>query len=445
VSSVFYRDPQHAYPEVAHAEGLIITDTQGRQYLDMSGGAAVASIGHAHPEVAAAVFEQLGRFEFAHTAFFTSRPQEDLAQALVERFGVPGSRVYFTSGGSEANETAMKMAWQYWAARGQAGRKIVISRQHSYHGNTLGALSVSGNEGRRAASAAPLLDWPRIAPFYPYRELAHGETLEDYARRSADALEAAIEATGPERVAAFICEPVVGASLGAVAAEAGYLARVRAICDRYEVLLIADEIMCGSGRSGTFFAIETDGVAPDIATLAKGIASGYQPLAATVVGPRVWQTLNEHGFLHGHTYVGHPAACAAGLAVLRIIERDGLLKRCQDNSGHFMRLLEARLGAHPNVGDIRGRGLLIGVELVADRASKRGFPAGAVSVETLRQAALDAGLICYPGGWRGPEGFVPHVLLAPPLVAERSQLEEGADRLGQALETVFQTRVSGVA
>lgn len=434
MSAVFYRDPKAAYPQVASATGMYVKDTTGRTYLDMSGGAAVASLGHANAEVRAAISRQLEDFEFAHTAFFTSAPQEQLAAALASRFGAPGARVYFNSGGSEANETAMKMAWQYWAARGQGERKIIISRRHSYHGNTLGALSVSGNEGRRTASAAPLLDWPRIAPFYPYREQQPGEPMESYAERVAGELGQAIERVGAERVAAFICEPVVGASLGAVEAQAGYLSHIRSLCDRYDILLIADEIMCGSGRTGTFFACEVDGVTPDIATLAKGIASGYQPLAATVAGARVWQTLESSGFVHGHTYVGHPVACAAGLAVLGIIEREGLLARSRRLAMQFRALLEERLGEHPCVGEIRGRGLLIGIELVRDRQQKAPFTAGTISVDRLRRQALDEGLICYPGGLNVPGGFAPHILLAPPLIANEQHLEECTDKLERTLD-----------
>ena len=229
MTSVLYRAPAVVYPKAVTAQGMYISDDKGKRYLDMSGGAAVSCLGHAHPDVVDAVRRQVGTLAFAHTAFFTNEPQERLARRLVERFGDPGARAYFTSGGSEANETALKIAWQYWAARGEPDRKVVISREHSYHGNTFGALSISGNPARRRASAAPLLDWPRIAPCYAYRGRLAGESLESYVERVAAELERAILDVGAGRVAAFVCEPVVGSSLGVVPAEPGYLQRIRAI------------------------------------------------------------------------------------------------------------------------------------------------------------------------------------------------------------------------
>lgn len=408
---------------------MYIEDDSGKRYLDMSGGAAVSCLGHAHPDVVAAVREQVGVLAFAHTAFFTNEPQERLAERLVERFGDPGARAYFTSGGSEANETALKITWQYWKARGEPRRKIIISREHSYHGNTFGALSVSGNDARRRASAAPLLDWPRIAPCYAYRGRADGESLGQYVERVSSELESAILAAGPERVAAFICEPVVGSSLGVVPAEAGYLQRIRALCDRYGILWIADEIMCGSGRTGTYFAFEHDGVRPDIVTLAKGIGGGYQALAATVLAGEVADSLAASGFAHGHTYIGHPVSCAAGVAVQEVLDRDALLPRTRDFGERFGRLLRERFAAHPNVGDIRGRGLFWALELVSDRIAGSGFPGGGRLPARLLREAMDAGLICYPGGIEVDGATVPHIMLAPPMILEESHMQECADKL----------------
>ena len=432
--AVFYRAPAHAYPLAVRARGVTITDADGREYLDMSGGAAVSCLGHGHPDVVAALKRQLDELEFAHTAFFTNRPQEDLAARIAGHFAEPGAHVYFTSGGSEANETALKLAWQYHAARGQPDRKVVVSREHSYHGNTFGVLSVSGNAGRRRASAAPLLDWPRIPPCYAYRERRDGESEDAYGARAADSLEEAIDACGAARVAAFICEPVVGSSLGVVPAAPGYLERVREICDRHGVLLIADEIMCGSGRTGTYFAHAQHGIVPDIVTLAKGIGGGYAPLAATLVRGGIWTTLAESGFAHGHTYVGHPLGCAAGRAVLEVIERDGLLARVQSSGEEFAGLLRKAFEGHPRVGDLRGRGLFFGIELVSDRASKAGFDADPGLADRLRLAALEEGLVCYPGSIVVDGRTVPHVMLAPPFIAEREQLEACVDRLGAALD-----------
>ena len=412
---------------------MYIEDRDGRCYLDMSGGAAVSSLGHAHPEVLAAIHAQLDELAFAHTAFFTNEPQERLAQALSERFTEDGASVYFASGGSEANETALKIAWQYWAAVGRSDKKIIISREQSYHGNTFGALSVSGNAGRRRAAAAPLVDWPRIPPCYEYRERRPGETLEEYALRAANALESAIDEAGAERVAAFICEPVVGSSLGVVPAAPDYLQRVREICDTHDVLLIADEIMCGSGRTGTWFAHEHDGIVPDIVTLAKGIGGGYQPLAAVVLRAQVGDTLRNAGFAHGHTYVGHATACAAGAAVLEVIRSENLLERVRTQGRAFHAALHDAFDGHPNVGQIRGRGLFAGIELVADRNSKAGFAGRPRIADELRLAALENGLICYPGNIVVEDRTVPHVMLAPPFIAETAHFAECIDKLGAAL------------
>ena len=437
MTSMLYRVPASNYPVALRSQGMYISDRDGRSYLDMSGGAAVSCVGHAHPRVLESVGEQLSRLAFAHTAFFTNEPQEQLASRLRERFGDPRARVYFTSGGSEANETALKMAWQFWAAQDEPDRKVVISREHSYHGNTFGVLSVSGNPDRRRASAAPLLDWPRIAPCYAYRDRRQEESPDQYVERVSGELEKAIQSSGPEQVAAFICEPVVGSSLGVVPAEPGYLTRIRDICDHYGILLIADEIMCGSGRTGTYFAFEHDGIRPDIATLAKGIGGGYQPLAATVIKARVAQTLYESGFAHGHTYIGHATACAAGLAVQQVMDDEGLLERTRQQGERFDELLNERFGDHPRVGDIRGRGLFRALELVSDRGSKRGFENGGALPHQLMLAALEAGLICYPGGIIDDGAMVPHIMLAPPMILEERHMLECMDRLAMTLESVF--------
>lgn len=434
MTSVLYRAPAVFYPKAIKAEGMYISDANGKRYLDMSGGAAVSCLGHAHPDVVDAVRRQVASLAFAHTAFFTNEPQERLARRLVDRFGDPGARAYFTSGGSESNETALKIAWQYWAARGEPDRKVVISREHSYHGNTFGMLSISGNSARRRASAAPLLDWPRISPCYAYRERQAAEGLETYVERVAGELETAILEFGADRVAAFICEPVVGSSLGVVPAEPGYLQRIRAICDRYGVLWIADEIMCGSGRTGTYFAFEHDAVRPDIVTLAKGIGGGYQSLAATVLAGHVVKSLEASGFAHGHTYIGHPVSCAAGVAVQEVLDRDGLVERTREFGGRFGNLLQERFAEHPHVGDIRGRGLFHALELVADRATRRGFGNGRGSPAFLMRLAMEAGLVCYPGGIEVDGAVAPHIMLAPPMILEESHMQECCDKLTVVLD-----------
>ena len=439
-SAVFYRSAHAQYPLAVAAAGAVVTDANGNDYLDMSGGAAVSCLGHGHPDVIGATCRQLEALAFAHTAFFTNGPQEALAKRLAERFLEAGARVYFVSGGSEATETALKLAWQYHAARGQPERKVIISREHSYHGNTLGALSVSGNNARRRASAAPLIDWPRIPPCYAYREQLPDETIAAYGERAAKTLDRAIAACGADKVAAFIAEPVVGSSLGVVPATPGYFRLVRDICDRHGILLIADEIMCGSGRTGRYFAHEHEGIVPDLVTLAKGIGGGVQPLGAVVLREKVVSTLEESGFIHGHTYVGHAAACAAGLAVQTVIDRDNLLTRTQLLGEELLNLLDDAFREHPHVGNIRTRGLFAGIELVSDRVSRAGFDNGAGLDTALRLAALERGLICYPGGISVDGRFVPHVMLAPPMIVSREQMREGVRRLARAVDTVLAQR-----
>ena len=436
-SPVFYRSPAQAYPLAVRASGVHIEDAKGRKYLDMSGGAAVSCVGHAHPEVIAAIKRQVETLPFAHTTFFTNQAQEELAEIIVSRFRDPGARAYFVAGGSEANETAMKLAWQYWAARGEETKKIIISREHSYHGNTFGALSVSGNAGRRKASAAPLLDWPRISPCYEYRCRQTGESQSEYGARVAAELQTAIRKAGKDNVAAFIAEPIVGSSLGVVGAVPGYFNRIRQICDENEVLLIADEIMCGSGRTGSFFAHQNEGFVPDITTVAKGIGGGYMPLGAVVIAEHIASCLAGAGFAHGHTYVGHAAACAAGVAVQRVIERDNLLARTRRLGENLMSLLQDALGEHPLVGDIRGRGLFAAVEFVSDKGSKAGFENRPGLADELRLAAMDQGLICYPGSIAIDQRCVPHVMLAPPMIATEEQLADGVKRLRAAVGRVL--------
>jgi adenosylmethionine-8-amino-7-oxononanoate aminotransferase len=435
--SVLYRAPHTHYPVAVAGKGAYLTDASGKRYLDMSGGAAVSCLGHGHPAVVEAVTSQLRTLAFAHTAFFTNEPQEELAARLVARFHDAEARAYFLTGGSEANETALKIAWQYWLARDKPDKKIIISREHSYHGNTFGALTISGNPARRRASGAPLMEWPRIPPCFAYREKREDESLDDYSHRAADYLEAAVVTQGADKVAAFICEPIVGSSLGVVAATPGYFARVREICDRHDILLIADEIMCGCGRSGTFFAYEHDGVKPDIVTLAKGIGGGYQPLAAAIVTSEIAATLNRSGFAHGHTYIGHAAACAAGVAVQQTIDRDGLLERTRAMGNRLLALLQDRFSSHPNVGDIRGRGLFLGIELVSDRMTKAGFPDRQGMAEELRRAAMAHGLIVYPGSISLDGLTVPHVMLAPPMIVEDEHLAECVDKLAAVLRDVL--------
>ncbi|MDZ7643057.1 MAG: aspartate aminotransferase family protein [Woeseiaceae bacterium] len=435
-SSVFYREPLHDYPRIVHSEGVYLRDSEGRQYLDGSGGAAVSAVGHGHPRVIAAVQDQLARCAFAHTLFFTNEPQEQLADILRQRFGDPAARVYFVSGGSEANETALKLARQYWVARGVASKHLFVSRRRSYHGNTLGALALSGNPGRRALYAPLLADWPKVDDCYAYREQGDGETDADYAERAAASLDTAIATHGAENIAAFVAETVVGATLGVVPPAGDYLARIRAICDRHDILLILDEVMAGSGRCGRHFAFEDDGIRPDIVTLGKGLTGGYQPLGATIASGAVHDTVvAAHGaFAHGHTWVGHATACAAGVAVAGVVDDERLLENARAVGTELRRELRAALRDHPHVGDVRGRGLFTGIELVVDRDT-RTPPPGALGLPArLRQQAMDNGLVCYPGGGGVDGRNGAHILLAPPLIYQLTHVDELVSRLLRTLD-----------
>ncbi|NND43798.1 MAG: aspartate aminotransferase family protein [Xanthomonadales bacterium] len=438
MSDVFYRNPRRRYPVAVRGEGAYLYDADGRQYLDASGGAAISCLGHGHPDIVRAVQQQVERMAFAHTAFFTNEPQERLARLLARQFGGAGARVYFVSGGSEANETALKLARQYWVARGQPERRLVISREQSYHGNTLGALSTSGNPGRRRTYGAMLHDWPRIAPCYAYRHQEKGEPDADYARRAAYELEKAIVEHGAENIAAFIAETVVGATLGAVPAVVDYFHHIREICDRHEILLILDEVMAGRGRTGAWFAFEQEGISSDIVTVAKGLGGGYQPIGAVVCDRRIHDQVVEAcgHFEHGHTYIGHATACAAGLAVAEVIERDNLLARVRELGEQVKQELAAAFAEHPHVGDIRGRGLLLGIELVADRATSEPVSARTGLPAAIHERAMANGLICYPGGGTADGVNGAHILLAPPFIYGQAQVDELIAKLSRVLGEV---------
>ncbi len=425
MTAVFYRGVTASYPRAAHSGGMYIIDEDGKEYLDMSGGAAVSCVGHQHPEVVAALCDQIRSMSFAHTAFFSNGPQEQLAGILAGKFSEPGAKVYFTSGGSEANETAFKLVWQYWRARGRPAKQKIISRMHSYHGNTYAALSISGNLPRRRVMGSLLMDWPRIEPCYAYRDQKGGETAEEYGLRAASRLEEMILREGADNIAAFIAEPVVGASLGVVPAVSGYFRRIGEICKAHDILLISDEIMCGTGRTGTFFAHEQEDFLPDIVTLAKGIAGGYQPLAATLTRAHIHETFvtSGRGFDHGHTYVGHAAACAAGCATLKVIDQENLLENVNIQGAFLQKQLQAAFGNHPHVVDIRGRGLFRGIEIVADRKTKAPFPDDRQITRRLKQATMKHGLICYPGGGSYQDNLGSHILLAPPFIAQAEHIE----------------------
>lgn len=435
MSHIFGRHCHTSPPRAVGGDGIYLLDENGKRYLDGSGGAAVSCLGHGDAEVTQAVKAQLDRLAFAHTGFFTSGPAEDLADLLIAN--APGGldRVYLVSGGSEATEAAIKLARQYWVERGEPQRGRLIARKQSYHGNTIGALSAGGNEWRRQQFGPLLIDVSHIDPCYEYRLRRDGESPEAYGLRAAQALEDEILRLGPDTVMAFMAEPVVGATLGAVPPAPGYFKRIREICDRYGVLLILDEVMCGMGRTGTLFACEQDGVAPDIACIAKGLGAGYQPIGAMLCTAEVYQAIADGSgfFQHGHTYLGHPAAAAAGHAVVSAILDRGLTRRVQEQGAKLAERLNDRFGQHPHVGDIRGRGLFQGVELVENRETKAPFDPDRKLAAAVKRAAFQAGLICYPmaGTVDGHHGD--HVLLAPPFIIGDAQLDELTDKLDTAI------------
>ena len=443
MSHVFHRHLRQTYPVAVGAEGPYLIDQQGRRYLDGSGGAAVSCLGHGHPAIVEAVREQVSRLEYAHTSFFTSQPAEALADDLIEHAPDGLTHVYFVSGGSEGVEAALKMAVQYFGEIGQPEKNHIIARWQSYHGNTIGALAAGGNRWRRRQFAALLPEMSHIPECYAYRGQRADETPEAYGLRMADMLEAEILRIGPDNVAAFIAEPVVGATLGAVAAAPGYFRRIREICDRYQVLLILDEVMCGMGRTGTLHACEQEGVVPDIEVIAKGLGAGYQPIGAVLVNQRIVDAIREGSgfFQHGHTYLGHPVACAAALAVQRVIRAEGLLQRVVSLGNRLDRMLRERLDHHPNVGDIRGRGLFRGIELVADRNTQKPLDPTLRIHAKIKGAAMARGLLCYPMGGTidGEQGD--HILLAPPFTLTADQVEELADGVARTIQEVLPVAV----
>jgi len=439
MTHVFHRNPQHALNCAVRGQGISLFDAQGRQYLDASGGAAVSCLGHGHPDVIAAVKTQIDQLEYAHSSFFTNQPCEDLADFLVARAPGDLDRVYFVSGGSEAMEAALKLARQYFVERGELQRSCFIARRQSYHGNTLGALAIGGNEARREPFLPLLVPAHHVSPCYAYRDQRADETEEQYAARLADELERKIQEVGADRVAAFVAETVVGSTAGALPPVRTYFQRIREVCDRYGVLLILDEVMCGMGRTGHLFACEEDGIAPDILAIAKGLGGGYQPIGAMVASRRIYDTIcgGSGFFQHGHTYMAHATACAAALAVQRVIERDGLLANVQARGEQLRARLREVFADHPNVGEVRGRGLFVGVEFVRDRADKSPLDPALKTHARLKRQALENGLMTYPMGGTVDGEHGDHVLLAPPFICSAGEIEEIVARLDRTVRQVL--------
>lgn len=439
MSHVFPRQIAAPPVKAVTSEGCHIIDENGKRYLDGSGGAAVSCLGHGDPEIIAAIKDQTEKLAFAHTGFFTSDPAEELADLLIAHAPDGLDRVYFVSGGSEAVEAALKLARQFHIENGEPQRSHIIARRQSYHGNTLGALATGGNQWRRAQFEPILVDVSHIAPCYEYVDRREDETAFDYGQRAAQELEDDILRLGPDKVMAFVAEPVVGATMGAVPAVEGYFKRIREICDTYGVLLILDEVMCGMGRTGHLFACEADRISPDILCIAKGLGAGYQPIGAMLCSKKIYETIGAGSgfFQHGHTYMGHPVACAAGLAVVTAILDRKLLDAANACSKQMFAALNKAFGQHPHIGDIRGRGLFIGLEIVKERDTKTPFDPRLRSAANIKKAAFEAGLICYPMSGTRDGKMGDHILLAPAFTFLDHHTEELVTKLEQACHVVF--------
>ncbi|MEH6725475.1 MAG: aspartate aminotransferase family protein [Hyphomicrobiales bacterium] len=446
MTHVLHRTLNSDLPTVVGGDGNYLIDSDGRRYLDACGGAAVSCLGHSNAAVREAIKQQLDKVAFAHTSFFTNEPAEELAEFLIKRApqGTGNGRVMFMGSGSEAMEAALKLARQYHLERGEASRTRIIARKPSYHGNTLGALATGGHAGRSAPFRPILIDVDHIEATYDYRLRRDDENEKDFALRMANQLEDRIQALGPQNVMAFVAEPVVGASLGTQPPPEGYFRRIREICDTHGVLYIADEVMCGMGRTGPLFAMQQEDSYADITTMAKGLGAGYQPIAAVMASESVISAIESGSgqLWNGHTYMSHAIATAGALAVQKVIEDENLLDNVRLRGVQLEDALNHKFGQFPNVGNIRGRGLFWSVELVSDKATKAPFPATQQLAQKIKQAALDLGLMCYPsqGCADGINGD--HVLLAPSYTSSKAEIELIVTTIAQAIETGLEQVVS---
>jgi adenosylmethionine-8-amino-7-oxononanoate aminotransferase len=420
MSRILHRSLRQTPPIATGGDGIYLHDSQGKPYIDACSGAAVSSLGHGHPDVIAAMHAQIDRCAYAHTAFFTTEAAEALAERLVAQAPAGIGGVCLVSGGSEAMAAALKLARQYFVEGGEAQRTLFIARRQSHHRNMLA-------------------DVTRVSPCYEYRYREEGQSVEQYTAMLLDELEAAILQAGPEHVIGFCAEPVVGAAGGAIPPTPDYFRGVRALCDKYGILFIADEVMCGMGRTGTMFAIEQDGVAPDLIAVGKGLGAGYQPIGAVLVNGAVVERLQRGDgvFPHRHTYTSHPVAAAAALAVLDVMERDDLLAQVKKRGATLRRMLGDVFGGHPHVGDIRGRGLFQALELVRDRVTREPFAPELNLHAAIRRQAMQRGLLVYPKGGTIDGRRGDHVLLAPPFIVSAAQLSEIAARLEEAVNAAI--------
>jgi adenosylmethionine-8-amino-7-oxononanoate aminotransferase len=425
MSYVLHRNLQKNPPRAIKGDGAYLIDHSGKRYLDASGGAAVSCLGHSHPAIIEAIQKQAAQLPYAHTSFFTTDVLEELAETLVK--GAAGmGKVLLLSGGSETIEAALKLSRQYFVEAGEPNRHLFIARRQSYHGNTLGALAVGGNEWRRESFRPLLIEGHHIAPCFEYRERSDAETREEYCERITLELEEKIIELGPENVAGFVAETVVGATAGGVTAVPGYFARIREICDRYGIHLILDEVMCGTGRTGSMMAYEQEHITPDMVTMAKGLAAGYQPVGALLCTAKISETIkNGSGFFqHGHTFMGHATAVAAALAAQKVIRDGALLSNVVVRGKAIKTQLRKRLASHPHVGDVRGRGMFIGVEFVKDRETRESFDPASKLHNRVQLEAMDSGLLCYGMGGTIDGRRGDHVLLAPPYNLDDAEQEE---------------------
>lgn len=428
-------------PSAAGGHGIEIVDSEGKSYIDASGGAAVSCLGHGHPAVNDAIKAQLDKLAFAHTAFFTSEVAERLADHLVAHAPDGLEHVYYVSGGSEAMEAALKMARQYFVEKGEPQRRRFIGRRQSYHGNTLGVLAVGGNALRREQFAPLLFESHHVSPPYAYRDMLGGDTPEAYGKRLADELDAKIIELGPQSVIAFVAETVGGATQGCTTAPPGYFRQVRELCDRYGILLILDEVMCGMGRTGTLHACAQEGITPDLMAIAKGLGAGYQPIGAVLLADKIFAAFRDGTgfFQHGHTYLAHPMACAASLAVQETIQRDNLLENVRRQGEHLERRLRERFGNNHQVGDIRGRGLFWAVEFVTDRSGKAPFDPALKLNARVKREAMARGLACYAMGGTIDGRLGDHNMLAPPFICTSADIDRIVERFGDAVDAALQS------
>ena len=444
MTQIIHRSTAYTLPVAVRGEGVYVYDEHGKRYLDACGGAAVSCLGYSHPAPIEAIRRQASELAYIHSGFFTSEVAEKLADKLVSMVPEPLNHVILLSGGSEGVEAALKLARQYYVERGELNRQHFISRRQSFHGNTIGALSVGSHAARKKPYRPILQAEKSIAPCYPYRERRHDESEEQYGLRVANELEAKIVELGAKNVIGFIAETVGGATAGVLPPVPGYLERIREICDQYDILLILDEVMCGSGRTGTFLSCEQDGISPDIAILAKGMGAGYQPIAATLCTGEIFQAVQggSGALMHGHTYMGHAIACAASLAVLETIESERLLENVNAKSSQLIEKLHIELGSHPHIGDIRGRGLFIGIEFVADKISQRPLHPDQRFHAVLKRVSERNGIMCYTGGGTVDGMRGDHVLLAPAYIITDEIVDEIVEKMSRSInDSVAEIRI----